>query len=68
MPLAPNIALNNALRACSPDIRQAVENKTMRLLALAHGQTADSPELRTVQFILMHGKFSGDESEMHYIF
>lgn len=68
MPLAPSIALKEALRACSPEIRQAVENKTLRLLALAHGQMADGPELRTVQFVLMHGKFGGDESEMHYLF
>lgn len=68
MPLAQSITLQDALTCCSPKIRKAVESKSVRLLALAHGQMADGPEPHTVQFMLMHGKFDGDDSEMHYLF
>ena len=68
MPLAQSISLKDALRCCRGDIREAVAAGTVRLLALAHGQMADGETLRTVQFILLHGRFDEGQSDLHYLF
>ena len=45
MPLAQSISLKDAMKCCSPKICRAVEKGTLRLLALAHGQMSDGPEV-----------------------
>jgi hypothetical protein len=68
MPLAKSVTVEDALKCCRPDIRQAVKAGTVRLLALAHGQMADDDKPRAVQFVLFFGKLHEDDSDMHYLF
>lgn len=68
MPLAHRIPLSEALESCRPDIRKAVKNGKIRLLAIAHGEMADRNSSWPVQFVLLHGKLHDDDPDLFLVF
>jgi hypothetical protein len=68
MSLAQSISLKDALECCRPDIRKAVKDKAVRLLAIAHGIMADQESSWPVQFVLLHGRFHKDDPELYLVF
>lgn len=68
MPLAKSIPLKDALELCTTEIRKAVEDKAVRLLAIAHGIMTDEEMSWPVQFFLFHGRLHDDDPELYMTF
>lgn len=68
MPLAASIRLKDALALCNNEIRKAVDDKAVRLLAIAHGIMTDEEMSWPVQFFLFHGRLHDDDPELYMTF